>query len=229
MNKNSRIYQLAYTSEQSGNAFLYVLIAVVLFAALYFAIGSQNDSSETQMLDKQRVKFAASEIIDYSSQAESSLRMMEFSGIELDKITFYTYDKDEFDNGTETYIYMLHHPDGGGLDPGNLPVDIIVTSTHEDGQEAGWYLGKFNNIEWSKTSADDVVAVAYKIKKTVCEQINKTLTGDTTIPAMPGEVREFFNEASSETTCLECDEKPALCVSDSSVNVFAYYSILASL
>ena len=47
----------------------------------------------------------------------------------------------------------------------------------------GWYLGSFNNVEWTQTTENDVILTAHQISQPVCAQIDLLLTGSATIPA----------------------------------------------
>lgn len=215
--------------NESGNAFVYVLIAVVLFAALYMMLGSMGGgNSKTGLVSAEKQKLLASEILSYASQAKNSVDYMLMAGIEPEDITFYTDSDPEFSNDTVPYIYMLHHPQGGGLDIGHLPEKTKNGDAGESGQATGWYIGKFNNIEWSSSTDHDIVAVAYNITEDICKIINKTLAGDETIPAMDGEARKFFVD-SAQTACTSCLKKSDYCLSDSTGNYFVYYSILSDM
>lgn len=225
-----------YFEPEHGNAFLYILIAVVLFGALIFALSrsNQNDNGLRE-LDEGRAKVAANEILGYASTASNNLTHMDVSGIPITQIDFMLPNDSDFnvDIPARPNLHKLFHPSGGGLGYKSLPKDAL----EDDGAglDAGYYIGLFNNVEWTPTTAPDIIFAAYEIKSSVCQELNRKLTGDSTIPVVNGNSLEnFFIEASlhggsnadfATVNCAACEEKSALCVSNATgKNLF--YSIL---
>ena len=99
-----------------------------------------------------------------------------------------------------------------------------------------WYIGRFNNYQWSPSTKNDVLISTYQIKKEVCEQINLSLTGDTAIPtlnvaALGGilvdpSLHSFAKADINSSTCPDCEGYPALCVSNVPVDAWGFYMIL---
>jgi hypothetical protein len=213
-------------AAQAGNATIYVLIVVALFAALAFTITRQNDSSEGSALSAEKADIIAGQIMAYPYQVKQSIDMMTMTGADSSALDFTQPGQPNFDtapNGNKVY-----HPGGGGLSLARLPDEgVLQTSTTPP---AGWYLGMFNNFEWSQSAAPDVMLVAYQIKKEVCERINLRLTGTTDIPLLgttipsllidrenpPGvAVHPSANVAEFDLSqCTDCEEKPSACVTD---------------
>lgn len=226
------------SKSNRGNAFLYILVAVVLFGALIFALsrGGQQNSGVAE-LDSGRAKVAANEILSYAATAANNLTQMDSSGITADQIDFMLPNDSDFntDAPANPNIHKLFHPSGGGLGYKSLPQD--ANDDDGVGLAAGYYIGRFNNIEWTPTTAPDIIFAAYEIKTPVCAEINRKLTGSTVIPTVSGDSLEnFFIEASLHSganapfevaNCAACEEKPALCVANAAgKNLF--YSILAA-
>lgn len=219
-------------SSQSGNAFLYVLIAVVLFAALSFVMGRQtSDTSETSGLSDQRAEMATTEIIGYSASVKSVIEQMTFTGSLPENLTF--EKPGDANYATAPYINKVYHPEGGGLVEKQIPADAAGSITNDP--PAGWYLGRFNTVEWSKSAAPDILLTAFQISKPVCEKINEKITGTTTIPTLGAPARNLLVDDAEHggtnadfmiADCAACEGFPSLCVKDNTQEIYAYYSII---
>lgn len=235
--KTKREHIFAYKSERSnerGNALIYVLIAIVLFAALSFTLGRQTDTSEVGTLDEERADLYATQLISYATQAKSSVDQMLFTGAsDIDDLDFMLPSDANFD--TAPLIHKVHHPQGGGLNPGTLPNDVIAQVTNDP--EPGWYMGRFNNIEWTATASDEIILTAYQITAQICGFINEKINGSTAIPTMTDSIRNtliddaFHGGANTELTtdaadiCPDCENIGALCVQEG--GIYAFYTVIA--
>lgn len=238
---------------EHGNALVYVLIIVALFAALNFILARGSDTSETNIIDNQKIDFHATQIMNYAAQMRDSTERMMITGTDIDDITFFQQGDADFDSDV-TYPHgdKLYHPQGGGMIPQTFSNEIAAAAgATESSPDAGWYVGRFNNFGWSYSSADnDVVLVAYRIPESVCARINEMIAGDDYVPppqlttqartvlidntnTTPEHVQSNAEGHSGgtadldETSCPDCDGVPALCVQNSAGDVFAYYDIIA--
>ncbi len=239
-------------NAERGNAMVYVLIIVALFAALNFILARGNDTSETNIVDRNKVDFYATQIINYAAQMRDSVEIMSYGGTDINNLTFFQQGDVDFDseasysNGDKVY-----HPLGGGISPQTLPKDLAAPAgATESAPDAGWYVGRFNDVEWSYSSAHDVALVAYRIPQNVCERINEMIAGDTFVPPpqLTGQIRTVLIDNQNTAPphlnsngsghsggtadftaaiCPACEGVPALCVQNSSGDVFAYYDIIA--
>jgi len=220
---------LGKNSQESGNILVYVLIAVALFAALGFTVSRQTQNSSTSELDKAKAEFFATQLISYASQTKSVIDQMMFTGTSIDELDFVTPEESGFN--TSPHIHKVYHPEGGGLSPANLPALAMnqITTTPEP---AGWYLGRFNNIEWTNTTGTDVMLTAHQISKQVCALINEKVTGSKTIPAISTEVTNYLIDTATDTeltatACASCEGYMSLCVSNAAATAFSFYTVLA--
>lgn len=234
--------------SERGNALIYVLIIVVLFAALNFILSRQQSTSEVSVLSEQQAKFYATQILNYAAQARQAINQMVMTGTNVDDLTFFQQGDADFDSeATYPNINKIYSPEGGGLVPAAIPQSAI----NDPGGTPlpGYYIGRFNNVEWTYSSADDLIFAAYKIKKEVCEEINRMIAGDSFVPppqlnnttahylidntnTAPSHLRSNGTGHTNgtgdltEAACPNCDDKPALCVADSGNNSYAYYDII---
>jgi len=215
-------------NSQNGNVLVYVLIAIVLFAALGFTLSRQTQNSNTKDIDAAKAELYAMEILTYSTQAKLAIDQMIFTGSRVNELDFTLPSEEGF--LTEPYINKVYHPEGGGLSPANIP--IKATKEISKSPAYGWYLGRFNNIEWTKNDRNDVLLTAHQISKIVCETINKKITDSKIIPVINGDLSTYIIDTSSNNDltseiCSGCDGYVTLCVSNKSGDMYSFYSILS--
>lgn len=215
-------------NTERGNALIYVLIAIVLFAALGFTLSRQASTTGTGEIDEARAKILATELLTYSAQVKSVIDQMMFTGSDIDTLDFTLPSEAGF--GTAPHLEKVYHPQGGGLTPSTLPENAIAQIATNPA--AGWYLGRFNNVEWTKTTNSDVILTAHQISSLVCAQINDQLTGSTTIPAVTGDLEDYLVDSATDNdldiaSCAACEGYETLCVSNSAVSAYSFYTIVA--
>jgi hypothetical protein len=228
------------TNRERGNALIYVLIAIALFAALSMTLGRQTSTSEANSLSDEKSELYATQLISYAAQAKSVIDQMILSGGNIDTLDFVLPGATDYDTGTaQEKIRRVYHPDGGGLIANRLPDDAVAY----DGTDPvpGWYMGRFSNIEWTKTTGQDVVLVAFGINEKICQRINEKVTGTTDIPQMGNTIRnlmiddeyhtgtntDMMTDPAGSPNCAECDNMSSLCVEDQAGDIFAFYTIVA--
>ena len=216
---------------------IYVLIAIVLFAALSMTLGRQTDNSEASDLDDGKAELYATQLIAYATQAKSAVDQMMFSSTSIDELDF-TLPSEAGFNSAPT-MHKVFHPDGGGLNAVALPEQAIDQNIADP--VAGWYMGRFENVEWTETSGTDVILIAYQVKKKICEKINQNVTGTTTIPQLTTTIRNVFiddaihaggnveltTDPAGTPICATCHKRASLCVEDVVPGTYGFYTILA--
>jgi len=194
--------------NQNGNALFLILIAVVLFAALSYAItqsdrGGGNVSSETNAI-------ASTTIVQYASAVASGVTRMQLRGISLDDIEF-----DEPPDSENEPNKQVFHPLGGGVAWQNVDPNAVV----QDGSTTPGWSFKESPIENVGTSESDEMIRLYGVRKGVCEEINKRLTGSKDIPVVTtvGSEIQDSDVAGLLSACYEPEDTPG---------VYVYYSVL---
>lgn len=221
--------QNAKNFGEKGNALVYVLIAIVLFAALSFTLSKRTDNNSTSTVDDAKTGLYADQIIAFASQAKTVIDQMIFTGSTIDTLDFVLPDDNAFE--TAPNIHKVFHPAGGGLSLSTIP-NAAITQVNAN-PPAGWYIGAFNNVEWTRSTGTDVILTAYQISKSVCESLNERVTGDKTIPAVSGALKDYLVDDGSNSdfeisTCAACEGHTSLCVSNSPPTMYAYYNIVAA-
>jgi hypothetical protein len=225
--------------SQRGNALIYVLVAIVLLAALSMTLGRQTDTSEADELDDAKATMYATQLISYAAAAKAAIDQMLFTNEAAITQLDFTLPNQAGFNSAPT-LYKVYHPDGGGLSPGRLPQGMTTSAVSDP--VAGWYLGRFNNIEWTRSAASDVILVAFQISRKVCEKINLSITGSTNIPQMTASIRQTMiddalytgatnldltTDPAGTPICSACHKRASLCVEDVSAGTYGFYTVIA--
>ncbi len=236
---------------ESGNALIYVLIAIALFGALSFTLGRQTDTGEVGTISDEKAELYATQLISYAAQAKQIVDQMIFTNTDIDDIDFVLPSVAAFN--TPPHIDKMYHPEGGGLMQGKIPAAIMTTGVAAP--PSGWYLGRFNNVEWTALAQgntagpglteapwEEVILVAYQINQQVCEKINEKINGSTAIPTMTDSIKETMIDdatvgygAGTNTDlttdggdiCPDCDNMTTLCVENQAQTAYGFYTILA--
>lgn len=223
-------------SACAGNAMVYVLIVIVLFAALGLVMARGGDSSESGALSEERIEIYAGQILETSMQLKQAVDQMVYGGESAATLDFTLPGGAGF--GTAPFGSKVFHPQGGGVVLPRLPSDAVAQENTDP--PPGWYIGSFNNVDWTIGAGNDVIAVAHQIPESVCARINEKLTGSESIPELSQAVRRLLidsatsslgagnNQPFTAADCAACDGKPSLCVKDNGVAAWTFYSILVS-
>jgi len=172
---------------QSGNVLYYVLVGIVLFAALNMAfVQTQRTGGSTP--DNERLALHASEIMQYTSGLQRAVRMMRIDGLEYTELSFknnivtagYTHATEEPDS------HKLFHVSGGGM-AYQRPVDDWLDTAQSAGTFYGeWYFpgelciknvgsDTLGTCLAANKPNQDVVIILPWIKKQLCTVINERL------------------------------------------------------
>lgn len=223
--------------DERGNALVYVLIAIALFAALSFTLGRQTDTNEASSLSDEKAELVAAQLISYAAQTKSAVDQMLFTGTDIDDLDFVLPTDAAFN--TAPHIDKVHHPEGGGLNPGRLPADAVDQNSTDP--VAGWYMGRFNHVEWTASASQEVILVAYQISQQVCENINLKINGSATIPTMDDSIKETMIDDAFHTgtnldlttdpagtpICSDCHKVTTLCVENQAQDAYGFFTIIA--
>lgn len=160
--------------QERGNALFLILIAVVLFAALSFAITQSNRSTGSSAGEETNT-VSGSNVTQYASAIRTGVTRMLVKGVTLDELRFDTPSDAAYDVAANRATEVFH-PQGGAV-VFQSPDSNIVNSG------GAWYYF-FAAVKDMGTGADDAVAVLTNVKKGICQQINRQTTGTTTVSAL---------------------------------------------
>lgn len=219
--------------KKSGNALVYVLLALALLGALTMLLSEQGGHDED--LGYERTKLSTARVTATAASAKQVVDQMMMSGTTFVNLDYTKPGETGFDD--TPYIHKIYHPDGGGLNYSPPAVPPFDGETDVYGN--GWYFATVD-VEWTPSSTEDLVLTAYMIDEQICKQLNRDITGDETIPVLTtGSLVEIFlpfplwsgvaNTPLTKIVCPECEGYPALCVSDGGgTPKYGYYNIIAA-
>lgn len=221
--------------RQSGNVMVYILIALALIAALTVALSRQSDTGGDD-LSHEQAEILSAQAMGYVTTVANIVNQMVITGIEPQDIDFVRPDASAYN--TPPHWQKIFHPDGGGLILQTAGSSLFPSSTATPAP--GWYLGRFNNIIWTPSSAPDIILAAHNIPEGVCARINRKITGSADIPTISARpLADYFVDASvsgggsnsplTVSACAECEERAALCVADGPRTQFTFYTIIEGL
>lgn len=210
---------------QRGNAMIYILIAIALIGFLTVTLNNQNEQADSQNIDDELAELYALELIEYAATAKSVIDQMEITGTNFNDFDFVNPTSATLFN-TAPHIHKIFHPQGGGLtykDTTTFPSGTFLST-------AGWQFADTTDIEWTATTANDLIFTALDINQTVCEGINEKITGSSSIPPSTATLADLFTEgtASIDLTainCAGCENYPSLCLEDSAGD-YGFYNIM---
>ncbi|MEM9469005.1 MAG: hypothetical protein AAF988_02475 [Pseudomonadota bacterium] len=217
---------------ESGNAMIYVLLAIALFGILTATLSSQNEQADGQDLDDELVELYASELIEYSNAAKQVVDQMLITGSTIDDLDFVNPSSSAFD--TAPHIHKIHHPQGGGL---TYKSDSYPDAFWGYVGRRGWEHITVTNVEWTESSANDIMLSFMDLNDEICQKINEKITGSSTVPtytsgytanALFREVVAVSHLDLDTAACAGCVGYSSLCVADpSAFGQRVFYTILA--
>jgi hypothetical protein len=205
-------------SGEQGNALFLILIAVILFAALSYAITQSNRSSGNAADETNLI--SSSTVTQYPSAIRTGITRMLLRGTGASDLVF-----NPPGSYGGTLAYEVFHPSGGGVvyqntDPNTVNA-VIPTGTHNT---QNWYFHKNVVVPNIGTTAADFVAVMVDVKTGICQKINEQITGSTTIPVLTG-ITLANVKTGGNTYPATVDGQPFICAATSDgSNV--YYHVL---
>lgn len=174
---NKSHHKLAPHENERGNAFIIILVAVVLFVGLAFTITRGLQSQTTSALSGQELKLAVSDILAFSQRVERAVDRVRNKGCSENEISF--------DNDVVAGYHHTSPPadkcqifgkDGGGLVWQNPPEGA------NDGTP--WVFSGHNKVVGiGEDSGNELLIILPNMDKAVCDAINENL--NVTASVMP--------------------------------------------
>lgn len=160
--------------SESGNAIVYIFIAIALLAALSFAV-SQSSRSAGKGLSEDRAQLAASEMISYGDTIAKSVGQLRLRGVRDTELSFAHPDADSnygtYDDEPRAEIF---NPQGGGVlfrGPPALAVTNPAAVYIFSGDNAVEHIG----LDCGTADCNELLMAVRFIKPEVCQLINHIL------------------------------------------------------
>lgn len=205
-----------------GSILFYILLAVAVFAALGVMVTGMLRGGTTGS-SNERAKLNAHALIDLGGSARETVASMKLNGTATASLVFLRPGDGGYNVAPHTA--KVFHPGGGGLSLPSL-TGILVDGSFTPA--TGVYMTR-NAIDDVGSSADEVILSVRGIKRDVCEQINRDLTGAITIPSTGANNHNaLFVLGTTDLTagvCASCAGKSSLCVAQSGPTLYTFYSV----
>ena len=148
-------------NTESGNALWFVMLGIVLLAALTIAVTRGSDSVE-QSGDFERYRVQATDVMRYTKGIEQAVETMRARGISENDISFHTDEWGHTDyehTPAQPNSHHIFHPEGTGISFRTLPA------------ASNWEIFGSHKVQDLETSANDLIIQA-EVSRNVCIQIN---------------------------------------------------------
>ena len=167
---------------QSGNAFIYILVAIALFAALAYTFTRSGQQGGSGSISKQEAALAAAEIISYAQIIEEAVRRVRTKNrcseneinFDTSALTGYTNGDAPGDNRCDIF-----HQSGGKVlytAPNQIALDSALSSEDHYGE---WFFTGANKVIGVGSDTDqggnDLVSILMYVSLPVCIEINQNL------------------------------------------------------
>ena len=202
---------------------MYVLIGVVLFAALSFVLMRQSETGggESRLSDD-KAKLVADQLIAYATTTKAAVEQMRVMQNVLP--TEFDFTKpDEAGFGTAPYTAKVFHPAGGGINLFNATDDMFASGS----AKRGWVAQTGTNVEWSTSTASDIILSFVDVATPVCKAINQRLYKESSVPASTVSTPVVSIHGGGDdgdfalSDCPSCNQRVSYCIKDTDgVNVF---------
>lgn len=154
-------------SSEKGSVLFFILIAVVLFAALSYAVSNMmrsGMSGGSTSISEERAQIYAGEILDYGRTVRQAVQSLRISnGCRDTEISFENNIVAGYTNGTNTDC-QIFHGDGANI-PWVSPAEDI-----NDGSE--WIFNGSNIVDEIGTTLPDLILMLPNISTAICTEIN---------------------------------------------------------
>jgi len=213
-------------TSQSGNALFLILIAVILFAALSYAITQSNRGGGAP--NRETSLISSTTVTQYSSAIRTGVTRLLLRNVEQGNITFEAPTEAAFTSLSATAAKNnIYHPEGGGVS--YSPVDqntvVAITAGQTATQNDNWHFVEAI-VGGIGTGGTDLVAMLDHVKKPICERINEQINGNTTIPVIASASTDLLAAGNSLITGTGISGKPFLCV-ETTGSRYIYYHVIS--
>ena len=219
--------------RERGNALFMILIAIVLLAALTYAI-SQDSQQQSSVLPKQTIDNQINQLITYASALGGSLQQMVTNGENPN--TLYSSLNTESTGFTSPYNLEIFAPLGGGItymSQSSPDAGAVATNYNINAPSIITGVGCSSGTGCPASTTGHIIFTASISSASYCAQINYVLTGSTTVPVMTDAVfTPLFNSPTVATTvgsssCTPtCANIARYCVSNTEGTAWGFYADL---
>lgn len=219
--------------SEKGNALFYVLIAVVLLAALTYAV-SQSGRGNTGRIDEERARLAAADMLEYANTIAQAVSQLRLRGCRVDELSFEgatgTYNNTDAPGDNSCHIFEIN---GGGVNFQELPEGA-------QGTAASWvFSGDMEINEVGTTCGNagcvELLMIGADINDATCSELNRMsgITDPVTIPSQDDATYNAFtggfayeDTVGDQASSARLSGKSAGCFTSDNDNINIFYRVL---
>lgn len=228
--------------HEKGNVLFYILIAVILLAALSYAV-AQSGRGNVGQVNEEKARLLASEILEFASSMSNAVAQLRLRGVLDTELCF-----DDPQWGGAPYnnpsctdnAKKIFHLDGGGLTWKNAPSQAMDSTQTPDNL---WHIYGNNEIEEVGTTCAaaacaELILVTDELKLEVCKKINDLLGVENPSDAPPidssvGTTRfigtyAFTSTIGDEAGGEQLIRKTGACFENQANGKYTFYKVLVA-
>jgi hypothetical protein len=205
-------------NTQRGSVLFYILLGVVLFAALsYLVMGMLRGTGDGG--SSEQAKLQAQAIVDYAQQLKIISQDMKLRGVAVDQFSF--LQPADAGYATAPHTAKIFHPLGGGAPIANL------NDAFADGATKRFDVARIINLGTGTTAAEMVFGIR-GLRKDVCENLNRQLRNTATIPNETVTYAALFSTLPNGNAgaCSSCINRSQQCFYSSTGTEYIFFSVL---
>ncbi|MFK7838861.1 MAG: hypothetical protein AB8B83_00885 [Bdellovibrionales bacterium] len=214
--------------HESGNVLFYILIAVVLLAALSYAVANSG-RGKADIINEERARLIASEIIEYTDIISSAVTQLKLRGCSENEISFENNFTSGYTNINSPANQACHifNINGGGITPKNPPQEGIPSNP----LLTEYRFAGANIVPDVKNFAGELIVIA-NVSENVCTQANELLGVLPTTPALDTNdfnIVRFTGNYAQSGTINGYDGELQACIESTTgttANNFFFYKVL---
>lgn len=194
-----------HRKDNKGSAVFYVFLAIVLFAALGFAI-SKSGRAPAIDYSEQEAEIEFQDFISYANTLEQAVQGLLAQGVTVAQLDFTAPGAGGFSTGP--YNKKIFHPQGGGVEYRTQTVGGYAPYAYNKGSALAHLGTPLAN------GGAEVMFVA-QVTLDMCRKLNKRLYGSNAIPAVAtGSLTTFLAPGAVEINNAGLYGKKHICTTD---------------
>jgi hypothetical protein len=230
-------YPHQYRANQCGNVLFFILIAVILFAALSFAVTQSGRNTNGAILGSEKSSALASEMLDYSNALKTAVQQLKIKGVREKEISFATALLSGYTNSDcSTADCQVFSPTGGAVIYQKPPIDWLDSSYEGQANYGEWiFVGNAciadiglggTGCESDSVDNEELIAIMPYVKQSICTQLVEK-SGLSTMPVNVGaDSLVKFTGTFSEGSLFDTVTRPFGCFSGGGMAGYYMYQVL---
>lgn len=179
---------------ESGNVFFYVLLGIILFAALAFTVSRGFQSSTTQTLTNREAELATSDILDMAQKLARAVDTVRRKNCSENDVSFSnTIISGYAHSPVVTDKCKVFNKTGGRMSytaPASKWLDSTKSGQSLYGQ---WFFTGASAVNSLESTGSELLAILPYVKKEICLEINDRLTIANASSSPPADVSTSYD------------------------------------